>query len=263
MKERIAECINILGTFCGKRDVQSLTVEQLKSKYEIERADVMVLFGGSIMSGGDVLAGAMKNCIAKKYIIVGGVGHTTESLRVKMHTEFPDIETAGLPEAKVFENYLEYRCGLHADFLECDSTNCGNNITYLLDLLKENKIPCKSIILAQDATMQHRMEAGLKKYTKDMQIINFATYKANVIVKNSELAFENEIWGMWNMDRYITLLMGEIPRLSDSTDGYGPKGKNYITHVDIPTEVEEAFLMLKEEYSGMVREANPLYASIN
>lgn len=262
MKERIAECINILGAFCGKRDVQSLTVEQLKSKYELEDADVMVLFGGSIMCGGDVLASAMKNCIAKKYIIVGGCGHTTESLRVKMNTEFPDIETAGLPEALVFEKYLEYRYGLHADFLECDSTNCGNNITYLIDLLKNNKIPCKSIILAQDATMQYRMEAGLKKYAEDMQIINFATYKANVIVKNSELLFENEIWGMWDIDRYITLIMGEIPRLSDNAEGYGPKGKNYIIHVDIPIEVEEAFQVLKEEYSGLVREANPLYASI-
>lgn len=262
MKERIAECINILGAFCGKRDVQSLTVEQLKSKYGIEDVDVMVLFGGSIMCGGDVFADAMKHCIAKKYIIVGGCGHTTESLRVKMNTEFPDIETAGFPEAFVFEKYLEHRYGLHADFLECDSTNCGNNITYLMDLLKNNKIPCKSIILAQDATMQYRMEAGLKKYAKDVQIINFATYKANVIVKNSELLFENEIWGMWDMDRYITLLMGEIPRLSDNADGYGPKGKNYIIHVDIPKEVEEAFLVLKEEYSGLIREANPLYASI-
>lgn len=31
----------------------------------------------------------------------------------------------------------------------------------------------------------------------------------------------------------------------------------------IPNEVKEAFLELKEVYSGMVREANPLYASVN
>ena len=68
---------------------------------------------------------------------------------------------------------------------------------------------------------------------------------------------------MWDMDRYITLLMGEIPRLADNADGYGPRGKGFIAHVDIPNEVEEAFLELKEVYSGMVREANPLYASVN
>lgn len=65
------------------------------------------------------------------------------------------------------------------------------------------------------------------------------------------------------MDRYIMLLMGEIPRLSDNEDGYGPKGKDFIAHVNIPNEVEEAFLELKEVYSDMVRDANPLYESVN
>lgn len=260
-KERIAEHINILGAFCGKRDVFSLTSEQLMDKYRIEQADVMVLFGGSILCGGDVLADAMKNHVAKKYIIVGGAGHTTKTLQTKMHTEFSDIETDGLPEAKIFEAYLEYRYGLQADFLECNSTNCGNNITYLLELLKENGISFHSIILAQDAAMQHRMEAGLRKYAASAEIINFSTYKANVIVKNSELAYEKEIPGMWSMEQYITLLMGEIPRLSDTPDGYGPQGKGYIAHVDIPPEVKHSFLELKKVYGHMIREANPLYAS--
>ena len=40
------------------------------------------------MCGGDVLAQAIKDHIAKKYVIVGGAGHTTETLRLKMHEEF-------------------------------------------------------------------------------------------------------------------------------------------------------------------------------
>ena len=98
MKYKIAESINILGRFCGKRDVSVLTPNELKVKYGLEHVDVMVLFGGSILTGGDVLAEAMKNGIAKKYVIVGGAGHTTETLRVKMHNEFPEIKTNGLPE---------------------------------------------------------------------------------------------------------------------------------------------------------------------
>lgn len=109
--------------------------------------------------------------------------------------------------------------------------------------------------------MQRRMEAGLRKYKTDTLIINFAVYRANVIVKNSRLVYEEDIKGMWDMNRYITLLMGEIPRLSDSIEGYGPNGKGYIAHVDIPSEVKTAFMELKEEYAGMIREANPLYAS--
>ena len=61
MLESIAKNINILGQFCGKRDVTELTSEQLQKKYGIPQADVMVLFGGSIMCGGEILAQAMKN----------------------------------------------------------------------------------------------------------------------------------------------------------------------------------------------------------
>lgn len=262
MKTSTAECINILGEFCGKRDVPALTREELKRAYGMEQADVMVLFGGSILCGGDVLAEAMKNQVAKKYVIVGGEGHTTETLRVKMHEEFPDIMTEGKPEAQVFEAYLEHRFGLHADYLECSSTNCGNNITFLLELLEKNQIPFQSMIMCQDATMQRRMEAGLRKYAPDTTIINFAAYRVTVLERDGRLEYDRPIWGMWEMDRYISLLMGEIPRLSDDPEGYGPRGKDFIARVDIPAEVADAFRKLKENYGSNIRQANPLYASV-
>lgn len=258
----VAECINTLGTFCGKRDISELTQEELKKVYGFEQADVFVLFGGSILEGGNVLADAMHGKVAKHYIIVGGAGHTTETLRQKMHQEVQEIVTEGCTEAEVFAHFLELKYGLHADYLECKSTNCGNNITYLLELMQEKKIPCKSIILCQDATMQHRMEAVLRKYAEnEMQIINFAAYEAYVLEEKEELSFRDEIWGMWDMERYITLLMGEIPRLTDDKNGYGPRGKDYLAHVEIPEEVAEAFAELKKVYSESIREANPLYAS--
>lgn len=260
-EKEIAENINTLARFCGKRDVPELTQTALQEKYGISQADVMVLFGGSILCGGDVLAQAMQNQIAKTYLIVGGEGHTTQSLRDRVHQEFPEIETAGLPEAKVFEAYLKHQYGLQADFLECCSTNCGNNITYLLELLSEKKISCKTIILAQDATMQHRMEAGLRKYA-DMTVINFATYSVNVTAGENGFTYDRDVWGMWDVDRYVNLLMGEIPRLSDDADGYGPKGRNFIAHVDIPQEVLTAFAELQQVFGSEVRAANAKYASV-
>ena len=106
------------------------------------------------------------------------------------------------------------------------------------------------------------MEAGLRKcVSNNIKIINYAVYAVKVVVDNSTLTYDKEIWGMWEIDRYISLLMGEIPRLSDDENGYGPKGKGFIAHVDIPSEVRNAFDELCNEYSGLVREANPLYAS--
>lgn len=231
----------------------------------------MALFGGSIICGGDVLAEGIKNKVAKKYVIVGGARHTTDSLRKVVNSLYPEIFAENKSEAEIFQMYLEKKYNLKADFLERESTNCGNNITYLLDLVSEKGIDCKSVILVQDATMQHRMEAVLRKYCENMQIINYASYCATVIEKSEEaisgetvsgkLVFREDIFGMWDMERYISLLMGEIPRLRDDENGYGPKGKGYIAHVDIPDEVEKAFSRLKKEYGNLIREANPLFAS--
>ncbi len=53
VKEELANNINILGSFCGKRDLPELTQKALEDKYSLKQADVMVLFGGSILAGGD------------------------------------------------------------------------------------------------------------------------------------------------------------------------------------------------------------------
>ena len=261
MKSRIAEDINTLGRFCGARDISALKREELLQKYGISAADVMVLFGGSILAGGDILAQAIKDGVAKKYIIVGGEGHTTQTLRDVVHSEYPGIVTAGLPEAEVYRRYLETAYGCHADYIETQSTNCGNNITYLLNLLNENGIALDSIILTQDASMQRRMDAGLRKYVSGATIINYAAYSACVLCGDDGLYYEKAIHGMWTIERYVNLLMGEIPRLTDDENGYGPRGKDFIAHVDIPYEVKAAFDELRQVYGGDVRAANPLYAS--
>ena len=262
MDSNVAENINILAKFLGTRDIDALNQEELFKRYGIHQVDVMVLFGGSILEGGDVLAVGIKNFIAKKYIIVGGAGHTKDTLRQVVHLEYPDIETTDLSEAEIFQKYIKHVYGCKADYLETKSTNCGNNITYLLDLLKENNISFKSMILSQDASMQRRMAAGLKKYVNDnVTIINYATYCAKVLNQDENLVFEENIHGMWTIERYVNLLMGEIPRLSDDANGYGPNGKNYIAHVDIPENVKIAFEELKMVFGSETREANPLYAT--
>lgn len=56
-----------------------------------------------------------------------------------------------------------------------------------------------------------------------MTVINYASYRAEVITDGSTLSYKENIHGMWKMERYINLLMGEIPRLTDDENGYGPK----------------------------------------
>ena len=241
----IWEDINTLGDFCGVRDVPELSPAAMMAAAGTEQADVMALFGGSILCGGDVLAEAMLRGAARHIIIVGGEGHTTQALRDTVHGYFPEIPTEGRPEAEIFNEYLYRRYGLRSDLLETASTNCGNNITNMLQAIRSAGWPCRSIILCQDATMQRRMDATLRKHAPQIRIVNYAAYRAEVL---PDLSFNAPPLGMWPLDRYVALLMGEIPRLSE--EGYGPRGAAFIAHVDIPENVLCAHDRLKSHLNG-------------
>lgn len=162
-----------------------------------------------------------------------------------MSQALPNLDLEGLSEVEL---------------LETKSTNCGNNIIYLLDLLETKGIDWQSILLMQDASMMCRMSATLKKFAPEKTIIDYATYKASVTATRDNLEFKEEIPYMWTMKHYVSLLLGEIPRLRDDKNGYGPLGKNFIAPVDISTEVMFAFDYLQEKYPELVRSANPKFA---
>ena len=259
-----AENINIIGNFLSRRDIPSLTKEELKNRYAVEKADIIILFGGSIIHGWDVAAKAIKDDLAEKLLISGGIGHTTSKLWSIISEKFPGIKAENRSEADIIADYIKLKYDINSPLIENQSTNCGNNVTFALNTLKENSIFPKNIIIIQDSTMQERMDATFKLIFKDnsINIINFAPYIARVKSDGNRMIFENsDITGMWSMEKYINLLMGEIPRLCDNEDGYGPKGRNFITSVDIPGEVLDAFNYLKKYYASYVRVANEKFKS--
>ena len=66
---------------------------------------------------------------------------------------------------------------------------------------------------------------------------------------------------MWPMGRYVELLLGEIPRLTDDAGGYGPRGKGFIAHVDIPAPVQAAYARLRQTFGMATRAADPQFAT--
>ncbi|MFF5076116.1 hypothetical protein ACFY36_03630 [Actinoplanes sp. NPDC000266] len=61
---------------------------------------------------------------------------------------------------------------------------------------------------------------------------------------DGRLSFVDPPLGMWSMEHYTLLLMGEIPRMTD----YGPSGRDFIAHVDVPDEVRSAFRRLRADW---------------
>ncbi|MGW1339413.1 hypothetical protein ACWCOV_00040 [Kribbella sp. NPDC002412] len=59
---------------------------------------------------------------------------------------------------------------------------------------------------------------------------------------------------IWSPRRFTELVLGEIRRLRDDADGYGPRGRNFIDHVEIPPEVLAAYNHLAAEHPGLIRQ---------
>ena len=261
---RLAEAANTLTRFLGIRDLPKLRRSLLHSKYGIDQADIMILFGGTIPFGCEVAAAAWKRHLARHMMIVGGIGHTTQSLRDKFSARYPQMETDNKTEAEMIADYLSREHGIHDLLLETKSTNCGNNVTYALAKLRESGIAAKTILIMQEPSMQRRMAAGFCKEfgdSSDTLIINYAPYLPILSAESGTLRFIRKYWGLWDIDHYITLLLGDISRLRDDENGYGPKGKGFIPHVDIPPEVEKAFQLLNSSHLGTIRKANPAFTS--
>lgn len=207
-------------------------------------------------------------------VLCGGIGHSTSLLydAVSNHQQFNSVGNTvkGLSESRVFEILLErFWPDLHDRLteqrggsrllVEDQSTNCGTNAAFTLDLLKHHGIKVERLVVVQDPTMARRTMAGFEKglegSSSPCEIINWST-----LVPRIRPAGEGDEWFSWDMEdqvlvyeggeeqlwkkrRFLELVLGEIPRFQ----AYGPKGTGSIVKVDIPEEVEQAYRRLKNE----------------
>lgn len=228
--------------------------------------DCLVLCGSAILYCAETVFSTIHSRpdLAKTLVICGGIGHSTQYLygaiasSAKYSGLFPEIQS--LPEARVlnliFKRY--YDGGTLADsggckvIIEDKSTNCGANAIETRKVLEANGLPTpRSFIIVQDPTMSIRTLAAFKKTYEDASPLpEFTTCptfvpKVRLIDERLEYAISGvDTAGLWEMDRFCDLVVGEIPRLRDDAQGYGPRGRGFIDHVDMPGEVEEAWKRL-------------------
>jgi uncharacterized SAM-binding protein YcdF (DUF218 family) len=263
MSQSIAESLNVLVDFCAMRDVGSLAPTALAGLAGLPegRADVAVLFGGSVVAGAEEFARGMRHGVARRYVVSGGEGHTTEAVRRSLRPFLGEEVHRHRSEASLYAAYLERRHGLRVDALEERSTNCGGNVRLTLELLRADSTPHASILLVQDATMQRRMDAGFRLHSPGTRLVNFAAHRAHLAVGPSgEPSYLDPPLGAWEVDHYVALLLGEIPRLRDDASGYGPRGRGFIAPVEVPPEVLAAHRRLTETGRWSSRPADARWA---
>ncbi|KAA8645607.1 hypothetical protein EYZ11_010706 [Aspergillus tanneri] len=260
MTRAIPEDVNRIAEF--------LTYEQIPSTLPSTQpaTNCIVLCVSAILDVADIVFSQLEQCptLTQTLVLCGGIGHSTPYLyeAVGRHPRFAHLaeETHGLPEAQVLHRIFT-RCfdapriqqsGCRV-LVEDQSTNCGANAIHTRKLLLQNDIPHPgSMLIVQDPTMARRTIASFERvYESDPTPPRFWSWP--IVVPRVRLEGQELVYDipriptdrLWSRERFLGLLLGEIPRLRDDQNGYGPNGKGFIGHVDIPEEVERAWERLR------------------
>lgn len=116
----------------------------------------------------------------------------------------------------------------------------------------------RSCIVVQDPTMSRRTIASFNKAYEDLPVPDRPYFSACPVfvpkMRNVDGQLEYDVESqdglrandLWEQQRLCELLVGEVTRLKDDENGYGPNGKGFIGHVDVPEEVEQAAKRIRE-----------------
>ncbi|KAJ9643180.1 hypothetical protein H2204_002075 [Knufia peltigerae] len=199
--------------------------------------------------------------ITKTLVLCGGKGHSTGLIyeAVAKHQRFHALATEieGLPEAAVLEQIMfryfdvaaitSHGCKI---LLEDMSTNCGANAANSRRVLEAAGVCSpRRIVVVQDPTMAKRTVASFQRAYEDVQgppeFLNHPVFVPRMDTRTPEqpqfCIAGLPSMALWAPGRFLDLIMGEIPRIRDNESGYGPRGRNFLPHIDVPAEVEEAW----------------------
>ncbi|MRS15763.1 YdcF family protein [Enterobacteriaceae bacterium RIT691] len=216
-------------------------------------ADLVVLAGNAVMPTIDAACRlAAEN---RTLLISGGIGHSTTFLyaAVSRHPRYNILRTTGRAEAAILADIAHQFWNIPHEriVVEDRSTNCGENARFTRTTLEERGIPCRNGIVVQDPTMQRRTMATFAQvWQGEANAPQWHSYPGYLpVLQNGHhgVNFTDEAHDVWPVERYLSLILGELPRLQDDENGYGPHGKGFIPHVDIPQDVLAAWQVLRED----------------
>lgn len=188
-------------------------------------------------------------------IISGGIGHSTTFLyaAIAKHPRYHTIPTTGRAEAAILADIARQFWQIPADrvWVEDQSTNCGENARFSRELMKHHQFAPERVLVVQDPTMQRRTMATFARVCRDEPVspewVSHAGFTPVLQNGDDGLEFSDSGEGIWPVERYLSLVLGELPRLRDDVNGYGPAGRDFIAHVEIPDEIEAAWNILRND----------------
>lgn len=248
---------NTLAEYLSDAEIQDLS--------SIPSVDCIVLCASQVLYSAEVSFKALQErpTLAKCLVLCGGIGHSTNLLytAVAQHPRYSELagDIEGLPEARVLERILDrffdrsvitsQGCQI---LVEDRSTNCGENASFSRRVLDQAGLSApRTLVISQDPTMMLRTKASFQKVYDDISsavvLLSFPAFVPKVQLSHTHVLEWMPIGvscELWSLERFIELILGEIPRIRDDENGYGPRGRGFISHVDLPNNVEMAWSRL-------------------
>jgi uncharacterized SAM-binding protein YcdF (DUF218 family) len=249
---QIADDINVLSRYFAEDDFggEALTSNHLRS------VGVIVLLGNQVVATLTHACTVAQIAPHAVLLFSGGVGHATKSLYENLcSTEYIKAQrdfSATTPEADIYASLAQsaFDIPAHRIVVENRSTNCGENSRFSIRALKDAGLERKTVLLLQDPTIQRRSMLTWQREAEAAGV-GARPHSHPTFVPRVESALDGAICihsahakASWTLARLVGMLMGEIQRLRDDETGYGPRGRNYFDHVDIPAEVLDSYARL-------------------
>ena len=240
------DAINVIGQWLAQDDFSGEVPYQ---------ADCVILAGNAVMPTIDAACKIARDQQIP-LLISGGIGHSTTFFRI---APSHSIRTTTLSAPLAEQKRPSWRISLISSgtfrmkkiWIEDQSTNCGENARFSIALLNQAVERVHTAIVVQDPTMQRRTMATFRRMTGDNpdapRWLSYPGFVPQLGNNADSVIFINQLQGLWPVERYLSLLTGELPRLRDDSDGYGPRGRDFIVHVDFPAEVIHAWQTLKHD----------------
>lgn len=240
LPETTLTAVNTLG--------QWLALNDFAGKPHPVHADCVILAGNAVIPTIDAACQIAARDKAP-LLISGGIGHSTPFLyaAIARHPRYNVIRTTGRSEAAIIADIARQFWRIPAErlLLEDKSTNCGENARMSCELLQAQLPQARTVLVVQDPTMQRRTMATFAHLAaaqpRGVRFLSWPGFTPQLRNGQRGLSFTPREEGLWAVDRYLSLILGEVPRLRDDEQGYGPRGRNFIAHVDCPASVEVAW----------------------
>ncbi|MCU6158943.1 YdcF family protein [Enterobacter bugandensis] len=238
--------INTVGAWLAQDD--------LSVARQAPEIDAVILAGNAVLPTIDA-ACRIASQIDVPLLISGGIGHSTPFLyeAIRNHPRYHTLPVAGRAEANILADVARafWQIPEARLWVEDRSTNCGENARFSWNMLKERQRTSGRVLVAQDPTMQRRTMATFARVCRDEpaspQWISHPGFTPTLQNGTEGVEFSGVNAGLWPVDRYLSLVLGELPRLYDDVNGYGPAGRDFIAHVAFPEAVTAAWEQLQQD----------------